>query len=219
MFIDLLRRKFVSLQLQAYIAGGAVVFLLVVVPLLTSCATPSPLDFVPIDLGIPTQAIKSPVVGSLPDSTKLHVAITFKVNQSTINTLDGQRIHPGQHSKLEQFANKIGIDDATYQKIKNFFNLKGIALNLSKCTASPQLFYVVAQNTNRMQPYYDVTRGNNLYYPATPGWDYTSGLGTPNLWDFIMVLCDNLMTNKASKQEVIVPYLLRSLMLKWSMKY
>jgi hypothetical protein len=27
----------------------------------------------------------------------------------------------------------------------------------------------------------DVTNGNNLYYTATPGWDYTTGLGAPNL--------------------------------------
>jgi kumamolisin len=26
----------------------------------------------------------------------------------------------------------------------------------------------------------DVTRGENLYYLATPGWDYATGLGTPN---------------------------------------
>jgi kumamolisin len=30
----------------------------------------------------------------------------------------------------------------------------------------------------------DVTNGNNLYYTATPGWDYTTGLGTPNLANF-----------------------------------
>jgi hypothetical protein len=55
------------------------------------------------------------------------------------------------------------------------------------------LFYVVAQGMNGMHPYYDVTRGNNLYYPATPGWDYSTGLGTPNLWDFYLVLSNKLM--------------------------
>ena len=131
MFFDPLKHRFFKLS-QEYFARVAILFVLIGVPLLSSCTTPSPLDVIPIDLGIPTQAIKSPVIGPLPTSTKLHVAITFKVNQSIINSLDGQRIHPGQQSKLEQFANKIGIDDATYQKIKNFFNLKGIVLNLSK---------------------------------------------------------------------------------------
>ena len=34
---------------------------------------------------------------------------------------------------------------------------------------SPQVFYEVAQKKTG-QPYYDVTRGDNLYYHATPGW-------------------------------------------------
>jgi kumamolisin len=29
-------------------------------------------------------------------------------------------------------------------------------------------------------PFYDVTTGGNLYYQATPGWDYSTGWGTPN---------------------------------------
>lgn len=72
---------------------------------------------------------------------------------------------------------------------------QGLMKQIGKFTASPQMFYVVAHSTYGLQPYYDVTRGNNLYYPATPGWDYSSGLGTPNLWNFYMALCDNLMAN------------------------
>jgi kumamolisin len=132
MRINSLKPTLSSLWNHTYLTRVIGLCLFVVVPLLASCATTTTLDFVPIDLGIPAQALQSPIVGPLPDSTKLHVAITFKVNQDIINTLNDQRIHPGQHPELEQFANKIGIDDATYQKIKDFFNLKGIALNLSK---------------------------------------------------------------------------------------
>jgi hypothetical protein len=32
-----------------------------------------------------------------------------------------------------------------------------------------------------------------LYYPATPGWDYPSGLGTPNLADFYQVISRDIM--------------------------
>jgi subtilase family serine protease len=70
---------------------------------------------------------------------------------------------------------------------------EGLIKQIGKFTASPQLFYVVAQGWENYHPYYDVTRGNNLYYPATPGWDYATGLGTPNLWDFYNVLCQRLM--------------------------
>ena len=72
---------------------------------------------------------------------------------------------------------------------------QGLMKQIGKFTASPQMFCVVAHATYGLQPYYDVTGGNNLYYPATPGWDYSSGLGTPNLWNFYMALCANLMAN------------------------
>src|SRR6266699_6487657 len=45
---------------------------------------------------------------------------------------------------------------------------QGLMKQIGKFTASPQLFYVVAQGTGSYRPYYDVTQGNNLYYPATP---------------------------------------------------
>lgn len=50
----------------------------------------------------------------------------------------------------------------------------------------PGIFYQVAQHaaSQHLQPYFDVTEGNNLYYPATAGWDYATGLGTPNLPNF-----------------------------------
>jgi subtilase family serine protease len=47
---------------------------------------------------------------------------------------------------------------------------------------APQLYY--AAYKNGANAYFDVTSGNNLYYSATPGWDYTTGLGTPNLANF-----------------------------------
>jgi kumamolisin len=49
---------------------------------------------------------------------------------------------------------------------------------------APQFYYEVANAKGGGNAYYDVTYGNNLYYTATPGWDYTTGLGTPNLANF-----------------------------------
>jgi kumamolisin len=45
----------------------------------------------------------------------------------------------------------------------------------------PQLYYAVADEKAGGNAYFDVTSGDNLYYPATPGWDFATGLGTPNL--------------------------------------
>lgn len=144
--------------------------LLVLVPLLSSCGAPAPLQFVPIDLGIPAQALNSPVVGALPDNTMMHVRITFKVSQDVINKLGGQQVHPGQRSRLEDLASKIGIDDATYQRIKDFFNLKGIALNLSKLRthlsvdAKASTFAKVFQTHFVIHTY----NGRTFFAPATP---------------------------------------------------
>ncbi|HEX6557009.1 MAG TPA: peptidase S53, partial [Ktedonobacteraceae bacterium] len=49
---------------------------------------------------------------------------------------------------------------------------------------SPRLYYAVADKNAGGNAYFDVTSGNNLYYPATPGWDFATGLGTPNLVSF-----------------------------------
>ena len=49
---------------------------------------------------------------------------------------------------------------------------------------APRLYYTVADENAGGNAYFDVTSGNNLYYPATPGWDYPTGLGTPNLASF-----------------------------------
>ncbi len=43
------------------------------------------------------------------------------------------------------------------------------------------LFYQIQNTQGSMHPLYDVTKGNNLYYSATAGWDYPTGLGSPNL--------------------------------------
>ena len=170
MFIHPLKRSLLSLWLHKFVISITGLFLLVVVPLLASCATPTQLEVVPIDLGIPSQALNSPIIGPLPDSTKLHVAITFKVNQAIINSLNGQQIHPGQHSKLEQFANKIGIDDATYQKIKDFFNLKGIALNLSKLRTHLTIDAKASTFAKLLRTHFVVHKysGRSFFAPATP---------------------------------------------------
>jgi kumamolisin len=65
---------------------------------------------------------------------------------------------------------------------------EGMIRQMGKFVYSPRLFYQEADSSNGMHPFYDVTRGNNLYYPATPGWDYPTGLGTPNMADFLGVL-------------------------------
>jgi kumamolisin len=53
---------------------------------------------------------------------------------------------------------------------------------------SPQLFYDVVKDAHGGHPYYNVTHGNNLYYPAGPGWNYPTGWGSPNITGFYAVV-------------------------------
>ena len=264
------------------IARLAALLLALVLPLasLASCSQPAPL-FESLNLGIPAAALHSPVVGPLPDTTKLHVGISFKIAPQTMNLVGQQPLRPGQSSGLERFARSLGISDATYQKIAGFFNAQGLVLQLSKlrtylslqakagtfarllqtkfvmhryngrrfyapATApkipsflavyfqgewgavggtsaaapiwaaaqalvnedtirhmgtfaySPQLYYKVADQNGGGNAYFDITSGNNLYYPATPGWDFATGLGTPDLANFDQAVSNMLATSNGS---------------------
>lgn len=48
--------------------------------------------------------------------------------------------------------------------------------------ANPTL-YNLAATQQAHAPFHDVTGGNNLYYPATSGYDEASGLGTPDIYN------------------------------------
>jgi kumamolisin len=56
----------------------------------------------------------------------------------------------------------------------------------------PELYYAVADARVGGNAYFDVTQGNNQYYSATPGWDFASGLGTPNLANFDQAVLNTL---------------------------
>src|SRR3954451_15407855 len=80
--------------------------LLLVLAPLASCGTPAPLQFTTINLGLPPQALNSPVAGPLPDNTQMRVGIPFKVSKSALDHFDHQKIQPGKRSNLEKFANQ-----------------------------------------------------------------------------------------------------------------
>src|SRR5581483_1532887 len=50
------------------------------------------------------------------------------------------------------------------------------------CFAAP-LLYRLAASRQRFAPFHDVTRGGNRFYPAGPGWDFATGLGSPDVWN------------------------------------
>jgi subtilase family serine protease len=45
---------------------------------------------------------------------------------------------------------------------------------------NPPLYQLAATN-QPFPPFHDITRGSNRYFRATPGWDYATGLGSPDV--------------------------------------
>ena len=88
---------------------------------LVSCTQPEP-AFTSLNLGIPAAALPSPVKGKLPDSTVLHIGITFKIDPRLRHQADQQRLQPGQSTPPAG----LGIDNGIFAKIKAFF--QGVAL-------------------------------------------------------------------------------------------
>ncbi len=43
--------------------------------------------------------------------------------------------------------------------------------------------YAIAADPSPYQAFHDITVGNNLYFPAGPGYDMATGLGTPDAWN------------------------------------
>jgi subtilase family serine protease len=48
--------------------------------------------------------------------------------------------------------------------------------------AAPMLYSLAAGGTP-FPPFHDVTAGGNRFYQATPGWDYATGLGSPDVYN------------------------------------
>jgi kumamolisin len=45
------------------------------------------------------------------------------------------------------------------------------------------MLYRIASTPQVAPPFHDVTVGTNRYYPATPGWDFATGLGSPDVYN------------------------------------
>src|SRR5579871_4591645 len=102
----------------------------------TTQPTPSPtahIAFSSINLGIPADALNSPVTGPLADDTLMHVRLLFKLNQGQQNQLN--KIS-NQQQDITHLANQIGISDSTFTRIKAQLGITGVTLSLSKLHTS-----------------------------------------------------------------------------------
>jgi kumamolisin len=133
-------------------------------------APPASLEFVNFDLGLPAQALNAPVVGTVPDNSPMHVVITFKVNQSTLNQLKSQKVKPGQPVNLQDQANKIGISDATYQQIKTYLGIENVTLKLDNLHTSLAIDGKASSFARIFQTHFVIHQlnGRTFFAPATP---------------------------------------------------
>jgi kumamolisin len=104
-------------------------------------STPSPtLQLTAFNLGIPQQALQSPITGNLADSTKLHVIVTFKPNAQLLKQLGSQQKNQnGQGTDVANLANQLGITNQQYQQMESYFGVQNISLNLNKLHTSMTL--------------------------------------------------------------------------------
>jgi kumamolisin len=57
---------------------------------------------------------------------------------------------------------------------------------------APALYRLATKLSGAKSPYHDVTRGGNRHYNAGPGWDYSTGLGSPDVWALAQALVTEL---------------------------
>jgi kumamolisin len=134
---------------------------------LVSCNQPAPL-YTSINLGIPAAALQSPVKGPLPDTTALHIGITFKIDPRLLNQADQQRPQTGQPSKPGGIGHGLGIDNGLFQKMKGFF--QGIDLQLSKLRTYVSFQAKAGTLARLLQTKFVIHqyKGRTFYAPATP---------------------------------------------------
>jgi len=59
------------------------------------------------------------------------------------------------------------------------------------------MLYAIFNSDQRAAVYHDVTRGGNLLHPAAPGWDYATGMGSPDVTALAAAIVTHLRDNPA----------------------
>jgi kumamolisin len=60
------------------------------------------------------------------------------------------------------------------------------------------MLYAIASTPQPKPPFHDITVGTNRFYPATPGWDYATGLGSPDVNNLAQDIVRYLQSHPAS---------------------
>ncbi|MBO0778020.1 MAG: hypothetical protein J2P37_04250 [Ktedonobacteraceae bacterium] len=152
--------------------------LVIVILMLTSCdsgrsnvqQTPTANQLVPLQLGIPAQALHAPITGTVPDNQILHVGVTFNIDQGALKQFgQGRTAQPGQSTDADDIASKLGISDADYQKIKAFFGVSDASLQLSQTRTSMKIDIKAGSLATLLQTKFVYHKQNGrTYYTPDP---------------------------------------------------
>ncbi|HEY0757036.1 MAG TPA: S53 family peptidase [Ktedonobacteraceae bacterium] len=124
---------------------------------------------VPLDLGLPPQALLSIDLGSLTSSTPMHVVISFKLNATVLHQFAANpRIRAGQSIDVPTLANQVGITDQEYQQIQQFFGGPGITLHLHKLHTSMTIDALSGVLATQLHTHfiYHTYQGAMFYFPS-----------------------------------------------------
>ncbi len=70
--------------------------------------------------------------------------------------------------------------------------------------ANPTLYHLF--NTQQQYPpFHDVTSGNNLFFPATPGYDLASGIGSPDVYNIARDLASSAGSGTLTPPSTLTP--------------
>jgi len=98
----------------------------------TSGSVSAPSGSVKIDLGLPQKALQAPVISSVPDNQAITLNLTFTLNPQAVAQIEqSDTVKAGSSTAISALAQKIGISDQAYQRIKTFFSVNGAKLQLS----------------------------------------------------------------------------------------
>ena len=81
---------------------------------------------------------------------------------------------------------EIGTGNGTSQATPFFAGVMTLVRQLAekehagKVGFAAPIFYALARDKPSLPPFHDIVRGGNRHFNATPGWDYATGLGTPD---------------------------------------
>lgn len=131
----------------------------------------NPNQRVPLDLGIPQKALQATVLSPLPDSTPMHVVVSFTLNAALLSHLSADpRMRLGQSIDVASLANQIGITDQEYQSMQQFFGGPGIMLHLHKLHTSMTLDAQASVLAAQLHTHfvYRTYQGVMFYAPETP---------------------------------------------------